>query len=109
MLRTLFFEFPGDETSWSVDDEYFFGHDLLVALLFSEAASRKVYLPPGKWIDFQSGKTYEGARWHEVAAGEIPVVLLVRAGATIPLVKVAQSTADIDWKNVEQRKFTAGK
>jgi alpha-D-xyloside xylohydrolase len=109
MLRTLFFEFPNDPASWLIDDEYFFGHDLLVAPMFSEAASRKVYLPPGKWIDFQSGKTYAGAQWHDIAADEIPVVLLVRDGATIPMAKVAQSTADIDWKNVEQRKFSVGK
>jgi alpha-D-xyloside xylohydrolase len=77
--------------------------------MFSEAASRKVYLPPGQWIDFQSGKTFAGAQWHDIAAGEIPVVLLVRDGATIPMAKVAQSTADIDWKNIESRKFSAGK
>src|SRR6266446_3912363 len=47
MLRTLFFEYPDDRTSWTIDDEYMFGSNLLVAPMFDEAASRNVYLPPG--------------------------------------------------------------
>lgn len=106
MLRTLFFEFPKDETSWLVEDEYMFGSDLLVAPLFEDnSTSRKVYLPPGVWTDFQTGKTYDGNRWHEITAGEIPVVLLAREGAAIPMVKPAQNTGEIDWNNVDVRVF----
>ncbi|MBS1794840.1 MAG: DUF4968 domain-containing protein [Acidobacteria bacterium] len=105
MLRTLFFEFPQDETSWLVDDEYMFGSDLLVAPLFDESGSRKVYLPPGAWIDYQTGKSYEGARWHEIAVGAVPVVLLAKSGAVIPHVKPAQNTGEIDWNDVELRVF----
>ncbi|HEY0458094.1 MAG TPA: TIM-barrel domain-containing protein [Pyrinomonadaceae bacterium] len=106
MLRTLFFEFPHDETSWLVEDEYMFGSDLLVAPLMEESASRKVYLPPGAWIDYQTGRVYEGARWHEITAGEIPVVLLVKNNSVVPLVKPAQSTSEIDWNTVELRVYS---
>jgi alpha-D-xyloside xylohydrolase len=107
MLRALFFEFPADETSWLIEDEYMFGANLLVAPLFEDAqTSRKVYLPPGAWIDYQSGKTYDGARWHEIPAGEIPVVLLVRNHSVLPHVKPAQNTAEIDWNDVELRVFS---
>ena len=106
MLRALFFEYPADPTSWTIDDEYMFGSDLLVAPLMESAAGRRVYLPPGDWIDYQTGKTYAGERWHQITAGEIPVVLLVKNHAAIPHVKVAQSTNDIDWKNVELRVFS---
>jgi alpha-D-xyloside xylohydrolase len=109
MLRSLFFEYPNDPASWLVEDEYFFGNDLLVAPFFDDTGARKVYLPPGKWIDFQSGKTYAGAQWHDMASGPIPVVLLVRDGAVLPMVKVAQSTGSIDWQNIEKRLFSAAK
>lgn len=33
LLRTLFFEFPSDPTSWLIEDEYMFGSDLLVSPL----------------------------------------------------------------------------
>jgi alpha-D-xyloside xylohydrolase len=106
VLRALFFEYPDDPTSWTVDDEYMFGSSLLVAPLFESTDSRRVYLPPGDWIDYQTGKVYAGAQWHQIAAGQIPVVLLVKNHSVIPHVRVAQSTADIDWKNVELRVFS---
>jgi alpha-D-xyloside xylohydrolase len=106
MMRPLFFEYPNDPGSWFVDDEYMFGSDLLVAPMFTNGATRKVYLPPGNWIDYQSGRVYAGANWHDIAAGEIPVVLLVKDHSVLPHVKVAQSTKDIDWNDVELRVFS---
>ena len=90
-----------DPTSWLIEDEYMFGSKLLVAPLFTEGDARSVYLPPGQWIDFQSGQTYEGGKWHKIAAGPVPIVVLVRGGSAIPLAKVAQSTGDIDWEDLE--------
>ena len=84
-----------------------FGASLLVAPLFTDSAtSRRVYLPPGTWIDYQSGKCVRGRAWHEIAAGEVPIVLLVKDHTVLPHVAVAQSTAQIDWKNVELRTFS---
>jgi alpha-D-xyloside xylohydrolase len=109
MLRTLFFEFPADKTSWLIDDEYMFGENLLVAPLFEEGKNtRQVYLPPGQWIDYQTGKAYPGAKWHEITAGQIPVILLVKDHSVLPHVKPAQNTAEIDWNNVELRVFSTG-
>lgn len=107
MLRTLFFEFPDDPTSWLIEDQYLFGADLLVAPLFEPGRRRLVYLPPGSWIDYQGGASYEGGRWHTIEAGTIPIVLLVRAGAIIPHAAVAQHTAAIDWKKIELRVYGA--
>ncbi len=106
MLRALFVEYPDDPTAWLIEDEYLFGSDLLVAPLFERSDRRDVYLPPGAWIDYQTGAVYEGARWHEIEAGEIPVILLVKDHAVIPHVEVAQSTDRIDWSTVELRVFS---
>ncbi|HEY0379807.1 MAG TPA: TIM-barrel domain-containing protein [Pyrinomonadaceae bacterium] len=106
MLRTLFFEYPQDPTSWTVDDEYMFGSSLLVAPMMEEGSdARRVYLPPGAWIDYQTGKVYRGAQWHNIAAGQIPVVLLVKDHTVLPHIAVAQSTSEMDWANVELRVF----
>jgi alpha-D-xyloside xylohydrolase len=72
-----------------------------VAPPMGNVPERDVYLPPGNWIDYQSDKAYEGARYHHIRAGEIPIVLLVRKGAAIPRVRLAQSTAWIDWQEME--------
>ena len=107
MLRMLFFEFPTDETSWMIEDEYMFGSNLLVApLLETGKNARKVYLPGGKWFDYQTGKIYEGGKWHEIAAGEIPVILLVKDHTVLPFVKPAQNTSEIDWNDVELKVFS---
>jgi alpha-D-xyloside xylohydrolase len=100
MVRALFVEFPDDPGSWLVEDEYLFGADLLVAPLLEETGDRDVYLPPGRWIDYQTGETFEGG-WRRIAAGPVPAVILVRAGAVIPHIALAQSTAEMDWTRLE--------
>ena len=107
MLRSLFFEHPDDPTSWLIEDEYMFGASLLVAPLFEEnATTRRVYLPPGMWIDYQTGRAYEGARWHTMTAGAIPIVLLVKNHTVLPHLAVAQSTSAMNWNDVQLRVFS---
>jgi alpha-D-xyloside xylohydrolase len=74
--------------------------------MFSEGTRRRLYLPPGSWIDYQSGKVYGGARWQEIDTGLIPIVLLVRDHTVLPHVAVARSTSSIDWRHVELRVFS---
>jgi len=105
MLRALFVEFPEDPGSWTVEDEYLFGSDILVApLLESGSTGRDVYLPPGTWIDYQTRRSFTGG-WHQIEAGPIRVVMLVREGAAIPHIAVAQSTAFMDWSKLEVAVF----
>jgi alpha-D-xyloside xylohydrolase len=106
MIRTLFFEYPDDPTSWLIDDEYMFGSNLLVAPMFETGKDRNVYLPPGSWIDYQTGNVYQGSTWHRITAGQIPVVLLVKDHTVLPHLKVAQSTSEMDWNDVELRVFS---
>jgi alpha-D-xyloside xylohydrolase len=106
MLRALFLEYPGDPTSWLIEDEYLFGSDLLVAPMIEAGNDRQVYLPPGSWIDYQTGKVYRGAQWLRIAAGRIPIILLVKDHTVIPQARIAQSTAEINWKEIELRVFS---
>jgi alpha-D-xyloside xylohydrolase len=107
MLRALFLEFPDDPTSWLIEDEYLFGSDLLVAPLMESGSNRNVYLPPGSWMDYQTGKVYRGAQWQRITAGRIPVVLLVKDHTVIPHIRVAQSTSELNWTEIELRVFSS--
>ena len=60
---------------------------------------------PGSWIDYQGDKVYEGARWHSMRDGQLPVVMLVRDGAAIPHAGPAQSMGEIDWHSLELKVF----
>jgi len=105
MVRALFVEFPDDPGSWNVDDEYLYGSQILVApLMHSGEITRNVYLPPGTWIDYQTGRTYTGG-WQTIEAGQIPEIILVRDGSVIPHIALAQSTAQMDWSKIELRVF----
>lgn len=109
MLRALFVEFPDDPGAWKVDDEYLFGSQILVApLLESGMTGRTVYLPEGKWIDYQTEKVYEGG-WHRIEAGSLPIIMLVRDGSVLPHLKLAQSTAEMDWSKMNLKVYSADK
>ena len=106
MVRALFVEFPHDQGAWLVEDEYMFGSQILVAPLLESGSEREVYLPKGKWIDYQDGKVYDSG-FQTIKAGKIPAVILVRDGSIIPHVPLAQRTDQIDWSKIELKTYKA--
>jgi len=79
VMRTLFYDFPKDEKTWEIQDEFLFGSDILVApVLEPGITEREVYLPEGaKWVCFWSGKEFEGGQFVTVPTpiDKIPVFL----------------------------------
>ena len=57
-MRPLFFDFPDDEPAATMEDQFLFGPDLLVAPITEyQARERRVYLPAGvEWTDAWSGE-----------------------------------------------------
>ena len=112
MMRALLVEFPDDPGAWLVEDEYMFGSQILVAPLLESGDSRTVYLPSfgsgvgSKWIDYQSGKVYDGG-YQTLTAGRIPAIILVRDGSIIPHAPLAQRTDQIQWDKVELKTYKA--
>ena len=106
MVRALLVEFPDDPGAWLVEDEYMFGSQILVAPLLESGDSRTCYLPKGKWIDYQTGKVYDGG-YQNIKVGEIPCVILVRDGSLIPHAPLAQRTDQIQWDKVEWKAYKA--
>jgi alpha-glucosidase (family GH31 glycosyl hydrolase) len=52
-MSALVLAAPRDERAQAVEDEFLFGPDLLAApVVAGGARSRKVYLPRGRWVDF---------------------------------------------------------
>ncbi|TCO09881.1 glycoside hydrolase family 31 protein [Natronoflexus pectinivorans] len=107
MMRALFIEYPDDPGAWLVDDQYLFGSDMLVAPHFENLEARDVYLPGNhKWIDYQTGKIYNPG-WNRIETAHIPAAILVRDGAVIPHIGLAQATKYMDWSNIELKVFSA--
>jgi alpha-D-xyloside xylohydrolase len=86
-IRPYLLEFPEDPKSWTVDDAYLFGRDLLVApVLEAGARSWDVYLPKGAtWRDAWTGEEHEGGRTVTVPAPLDRIPLFLRDGARLPV------------------------
>jgi alpha-glucosidase (family GH31 glycosyl hydrolase) len=84
LLRPLYLEYPRLEEAYRHPHEYFLGTELLVAPVLEPSGNQSVYLPPGDWIDFFSGRHYSGGSEFTAhyAVDEMPV--FVRAGTLVP-------------------------
>jgi len=77
VMRPLFYDFPQDEKCYTIEEQYMFGPDILVAPVLREGAiSKSIYLPAGSdWIDAGTGKKYKGGQDidYKVSIENIPV------------------------------------
>ncbi|NJK95421.1 MAG: DUF5110 domain-containing protein [Bacteroidales bacterium] len=72
--------------------QYLFGNELLVGPVNEKGATTKqLVLPAGRWIDYYSGKKYEGGQTIVASAPVDVLPLFVRAGAIIPMRDYARS------------------
>ena len=67
VMRTLFYEFPGDERCWEVEEQYMYGDKYLCCPVMVEGQEEmKVYLPKlgmeGRWKKMRSEDFFEGGR-----------------------------------------------
>ena len=95
-MRPLFLDFPEDERTAKVDDEFLFGDDLLVGpVLWEEADRRDVYLPAGEWFDYWTGKKFVGNATIQVPVTMASIPLFVRGGGFIFRQPVVQHTGEM--------------
>lgn len=94
LVRPLFWQFPHDPESAAQDTEWMFGDALLVSPVVKEGATSKdVYLPPGTWFDYATGREYRGVQKIEIpvdSAGWKDIPLFVRSGSIVATRPVEQ-------------------
>ena len=72
-VRALVADYTDDKETYSIDDEYIFCDNLVVApLTEKDNDERKVYLPEGKWVDYWT-KEKVNSGWFSVNTKKIPV------------------------------------
>ncbi len=83
VIRPVFYDFPADKAAWGISEEYLFGPDILVApVLYPGARTKEVYLPAGvKWVEAETGKTFDGGQTVTVDAPLDTIPLFVKEGA----------------------------
>ena len=73
--RALFLDYPDDPETFTIQDQFLYGADLMVApVIEAGATARRVYLPQGEWRHLWSGAAHASG-WHDVPAplGQPPV------------------------------------
>lgn len=109
MMRSLLFDFPQDEKSKEIDDQFLCGPSLLicpvtepmyylpnsVALPEDTKKEWDCYLPEGtKWYDYWTDTVYEGGRTITANAPLELMPLYVKAGAILPMEQGMQYATD---------------
>ena len=85
--------------------EFLYGPSILVAPIYQNTAAdekgndirHNIYLPEGQWVDFFSGRCYEGGRiinYFDAPLWKLPV--FVKRGAIIPMVHAHNNPNQID-------------
>ena len=107
LVRPMPLEYPDAPAR---GDQYLFGRELLVAPVLHEGqANRKVYFPPGQWIDWDYGYEYTGGRDWVMAAPQNRIPVAIRAGAIIPLAPDMQTTSEKPWDPITLEVYPHGK
>jgi len=86
-FRALVMDYPQDENTYSLDDEYMMGRSMLIAPIFGNDTKRDIYLPDGNWYCFWTHKRYSGGQKHEVEMPPERIPVFVKEGALLPLAK----------------------
>jgi alpha-glucosidase len=90
-LHPLYYDWPEEEQAYQSKGEYIFGDQILAAPIIAPAdkasglTKENVWLPPGEWIEWPTGKHLSGGGSLErsFSIEQIPVYL--RPGAIVPM------------------------
>ncbi|MGH3734311.1 MAG: NPCBM/NEW2 domain-containing protein [Micromonosporaceae bacterium] len=87
--RSLPIEYPNDPNAYGATHEFLAGQEFLVAPMWDEGETKNgIYLPEGMWIDYWTGKVYQGPatiNGYHAPLDRLP--LFAKAGAVVPMFK----------------------
>ena len=84
IMRPMFWEFPEDEICYILEDEYFYGKDILFAPIYRQGETqRDVYLPEGNWIHAITKERYMGGRTLQCHAQIDEFIAFIREGSEV--------------------------
>jgi len=94
VMRPLFLEYPHDARTNNINDQFMIGSDVVVTpILTPSTTHRSIYLPEGRWVDYWTGKQFNGGQYHLIHAELDTLPIFIKEGAIIPLARTKSSTA----------------
>lgn len=104
LIRPVYYDYPEDGEAYRVQNEYFFGSELIVCPVTEKCSSAlrqggaDVWLPEGRFTDIFTGRVYKGGRKLRMYRDICSIPVLAKQGAIIPL---SENGTDNDWRNPE--------
>ena len=99
-VRPLYYEWPDAAEAYDARGEYMFGDAMVAAPVTTpvdaatQMASVTLWVPPGEWFEWSTGKHLHGPAKVEARYSIDQVPLLVRAGAIVPMQPPMQYTGE---------------
>jgi alpha-glucosidase (family GH31 glycosyl hydrolase) len=99
-LHPLYYNWPEVPEAYTAKNEYMFGDSILADPITkpvakdSQLAAISVWLPPGDWIEWDSGATLHGPATVQRSFSLSQIPLYVKAGSIIPMQPATNRTAE---------------
>jgi alpha-glucosidase (family GH31 glycosyl hydrolase) len=85
IIKPIFFDYPSDQQSYTINDEWLFGDSLLAAPVLADVTSRDIHVPAGNWYDVLHGCVVNGPanlQNYPVTLADVPMLVKLGTGAT---------------------------
>ncbi len=94
VMRPLVLEYPTDENTFNLSDQFMIGDNVIVAPIMTPTTNhRVVYLPEGNWVNYWTEEMLIGNKHHLVEAPIDILPIFIKEGTIIPHGTIKQSTA----------------
>lgn len=90
LIEPMYYEYPEEREAYLVNNQYYFGSELLIAPVTSpriphlNVSCTTVWLPKGKWYDYYTGMIYQGGRMLDLYRDLTSIPVLAKAGSILP-------------------------
>ena len=106
VIKSLSFYDQNDSEAVKREQEFIYGDNLLVCpVLKPKQKSLTVYMPKGEWLDYYTGRIYEGGRKWRLSLKNDHIPLLVKAGSVIPNYPVQQYVGEKSFSSIDLRVY----
>ncbi len=99
LVRPMYYHHAEQNEAYEVPNEYYFGTELITCPITQPAnpktgvAEFKAWLPAGLWIDFFTGRVYDGGRKLSLYRNLESIPVLAKAGAIVPMADLTEYIA----------------
>ena len=97
VFRPLFFEFPSDLTSYTIQTQFLWGDALMFIPTLTQGATNVTgYIPPGRWYNIYDHSVIDSKGVYQTYQSPItsPPMILMRGGKIIPIQRPKMTTTE---------------